>query len=165
MSVPCQYLSWGMPGRRVGSPIAVFARVQYPLPKQGMKRFNYIVKTIHSSYFTVIYLCLFVGIPILCKLATGDNPPESTSSLECALLYLGAPRVHRSPRVMRLIQPKTVLEINKVWWKSNFNLKKWSSYFRLIARNSKRTWIFVKIRKHYRPSFKWQTYYIYCDLL
>ena len=53
-----QYHSWGMSGRRAGSPIAVFARVQCLDPKQGRKRFNSIVKTIHASYLLTIYLWL-----------------------------------------------------------------------------------------------------------
>ena len=36
-TVPCQYHSWGMPGRRARSPIAVYARVQCRDPKQGRK--------------------------------------------------------------------------------------------------------------------------------
>ena len=41
---------------RAGLPIAVYARVQCRDPKQGRKRFNSMVKTIHSSYLPAIYL-------------------------------------------------------------------------------------------------------------
>ena len=61
-TVPCQYHSWGMPGWQAGSPIAVYARIQCRGPKQGRKRFNYIVKTIHFSYLPIIYLCRSLSI-------------------------------------------------------------------------------------------------------
>ena len=39
-------------------PIAVYAQVQNAeSPKQGRKRLNSIVKTIHYSYIPIIYLC------------------------------------------------------------------------------------------------------------
>ena len=46
-----------MPGRQAGSPIAVYMRkYNAQSQKQGRKRFNYIVKTIHFSYLPIIYL-------------------------------------------------------------------------------------------------------------
>ena len=63
--VLCQYHSWGMPGRRAGSSIAVYTPVQCRDPKQGRKRFNNIVKTIHSPYLPIVYLWLAVYIHAL----------------------------------------------------------------------------------------------------
>ena len=56
-TVLCRYHYWGMPGRQAGSPIAVYVGVHNAKsPKQGRKRFNSIVKTIHFSYLPIIYL-------------------------------------------------------------------------------------------------------------
>ena len=37
-SIPCQYHGWGMPGRRAGSPIAVYARAQCREPNRGQQK-------------------------------------------------------------------------------------------------------------------------------
>ena len=45
-----------MPGRRAGSPIAEYARVQCREPKTGQEKINYVVKTIGFDHLVIIYL-------------------------------------------------------------------------------------------------------------
>ena len=47
-TVPCQYHAWGMPGRRAGSPIAVYAWVKCRKPKTGPQKAQfYCIDEIH----------------------------------------------------------------------------------------------------------------------
>ena len=41
---PCQYDGWGMPGRRAGSPVSVYARVHCWEPKTGQNKVQFYCK-------------------------------------------------------------------------------------------------------------------------
>ena len=57
-TVPCEYHCWGMPGRRAGSPIAEYARVQCWEPKTGQQKVRFYCEddSLCRSCF-IIYLC------------------------------------------------------------------------------------------------------------
>ena len=55
--VPCRYHCWGMPGQRLGHLLQYMRKYNAESPKQGNKRFNYIVKTINIANLGMIYLC------------------------------------------------------------------------------------------------------------
>ena len=46
-----------MPGRGAGHLLQYMREYNAESPKQGRKRFNYIVKKIYISYLPIIYLC------------------------------------------------------------------------------------------------------------
>ena len=55
-TVPCQYNGRGMPGRRAGSPIAVYARVQCQEPKTGQEKVQFYCEDDSLLLFPIIYL-------------------------------------------------------------------------------------------------------------
>ena len=73
-----------MPGRRAGSPIAVYARVQCRDPYRAW-RFNSTVKTIYSYYLPIIYLCSHA---LLCDLFTCVYCTQCTVFMKCSKISI-----------------------------------------------------------------------------
>ena len=138
-----------MPGRRAGSPIAVYAET----PKQDSKRFKSIANTIHFSYLPICYLCL----SLMQELRTAYEPCRGVRSLYVINAGFEPGRLTAdqwAPQILNLFFHQYSIRqcfqtVSTFWWTSKRN---YLLYFVIIIFNNN---VFLIIWKR-RCRFAWE---------